>query len=162
MKKFPLFSEHTLCKCEARQRKQFSQSDGYGKGDFQGPQIRQLMLDCDFEKGLTDLQRQTWLSLKAVINNFLGNKKSSNIAEIEKRYQGKWIVNASADYCWSFMTDKPNTHHRRRRYISRNFLVAYSAFFPLRKEKQNMTKMLGFILHLKADAKLTNVNEITA
>ena len=48
------------------------------EGFFQGSQIRQLMLDCDFEKSLTDFERQTWLSLKAVINIFLGNTKSRN------------------------------------------------------------------------------------
>ena len=36
---------------------------------FQGPQIRQLMFDCDFEKSLTDLKRQTWLSVKAVMTD---------------------------------------------------------------------------------------------
>ena len=39
------------------------------KGVFQGPQIRQLMLDCDFEKRLTDLERKNWLSVKSIINN---------------------------------------------------------------------------------------------
>ena len=48
------------------------------EGVFQRPQIRQLMLDCDLEKSLTNFERQTWLSLKAVINNFLGNSKSRN------------------------------------------------------------------------------------
>ena len=36
------------------------------------------MLDCDFKKSLTDPERQTWLLVKAVINNFLGNTKSYN------------------------------------------------------------------------------------
>ena len=48
------------------------------KGVFDGPQIRQLMLDCHFEKSLTELEKQTWLSVKAVRNNFLGNTKSIN------------------------------------------------------------------------------------
>ena len=30
------------------------------------------------------------------------------IAEVEKKYQGKWSVNALADYCWNLMIDKPN------------------------------------------------------
>ena len=29
-----------------------------------------------------------------------------DIAKIEKRYQGKWSVNALADYFWSLMTDE--------------------------------------------------------
>ena len=36
------------------------------------------MQDCDFEKSLTELERRRWLSLKSVINNFLGNTKSRN------------------------------------------------------------------------------------
>ena len=48
------------------------------EGAFDGPQIRQLMLDCDFEKRVTELERRTWLTVKAVINNFLGNTKSRN------------------------------------------------------------------------------------
>ena len=36
------------------------------------------MVDCDFEKSLTELERRTWLSVKAVMNNFLGNTKSRN------------------------------------------------------------------------------------
>ena len=43
------------------------------EGIFDGPQIRQLMLDCDFEKSLTEFERRTLLSVEAVINNFLGN-----------------------------------------------------------------------------------------
>ena len=54
------------------------------EGVFQGPQIQQLMLDCDFEKRLTNLERQTWLSVKAVINNFLGNMKSINYEHLVK------------------------------------------------------------------------------
>ena len=45
---------------------------------FQGPQIQRLMMNYDFEKSLTNFERQTWLSVKAVINNFLGNTKSRN------------------------------------------------------------------------------------
>ena len=37
-----------------------------------------MMLDCDFEKILTDLERHTWFSVKAVIINFLGNTKTKN------------------------------------------------------------------------------------
>ena len=33
-----------------------------------------------------------------------------DIAEIEKRYQDRWSVNALADYCWSLMTNEPNAH----------------------------------------------------
>ena len=36
------------------------------------------MLDSDFEKSLTDLERRTSLCVKADINNFLGNTKFRN------------------------------------------------------------------------------------
>ena len=49
---------------------------------YQKPQIRQLMLDCDFKKSFTDLQKETWLLVKAVINNFLGNTKSRNYKDL--------------------------------------------------------------------------------
>ena len=42
-----------------------------------------------------------------------GQRIHQDIAKREKRYQGKWTVNALADYCWSLMTDELNAHHRR-------------------------------------------------
>ena len=48
------------------------------KGVLQGRQIRQLFLDCDFEKILTDLERQTRFSVKSVMKIFLENTKSRN------------------------------------------------------------------------------------
>ena len=33
-----------------------------------------------------------------------GKRFHQDIAEIEQRYEGKWSVNALADYCWSFLT----------------------------------------------------------
>ena len=41
-----------------------------------------------------------------------GESFHQDIAEIEKRYQEKWSVNALADYYWSLMIDEPNAHHR--------------------------------------------------
>ena len=35
------------------------------------------------------------------------------IAEITKRYQGKWSVNTLAGYYWSLTTDELNAHHRQ-------------------------------------------------
>ena len=38
------------------------------------------MLDCDFEKSLTELEGRTWLSLKAFMNNFFVNTKSRKMS----------------------------------------------------------------------------------
>ena len=48
------------------------------EGVFDGPQVRQLLLDCDFEKSFTEVERRTWLSVKAVIKNFLENTNFRN------------------------------------------------------------------------------------
>ena len=45
-----------------------------------------------------------------------------DIAEIAKRYQSKWSVNALADYCWSFMTDVC----KRKSFLS--VITAYNHF----------------------------------
>ena len=42
-----------------------------------------------------------------------GERFHQNIAEIEKRYQGKWSMNALAGYCWSLVTNETNAHHHR-------------------------------------------------
>ena len=47
------------------------------------------------------------------VSNEHGEKFHQSIAEIEKRYLGKWSVNALVDYCWSLMTDEQNAHRRR-------------------------------------------------
>ena len=47
------------------------------------------------------------------MNDDHGNRFHQDIAEIEKRYQGKWSVNALENYYWSFMTDEPNALHHR-------------------------------------------------
>ena len=51
-------------------------------------------------------------NLGAIIDE-CGERFHQNIAEIEKRYRGKWSVNALAEYCRSPMSDEPNAHHRR-------------------------------------------------
>ena len=42
-----------------------------------------------------------------------GTRFDQGIAEIEKKHQDKWIMNALAGYWWSLMIDEPNVHHRR-------------------------------------------------
>ena len=51
-------------------------------GVFVGPDIRKLILDANFEEKLSDVQLKTWKSIKNVISNFLGNKKSENYADL--------------------------------------------------------------------------------
>ena len=59
-----------------------------------------------------------------------GERFNQDIAEIKKRYQGKWSVNALADYCWSLMTDEPNAHYRRacKKKSFKSVLAAYNHF----------------------------------
>ena len=45
-------------------------------GIFDGPQIRQVMRDLEFESQLNGLELSAWLSLKSVIVNFLGKHRS--------------------------------------------------------------------------------------
>ncbi|KAJ8669722.1 hypothetical protein QAD02_000981 [Eretmocerus hayati] len=47
-------------------------------GVLNGPDIRKLMLDCTFDQRLVDIELETWRSIKDVITNFLGNRKSEN------------------------------------------------------------------------------------
>ena len=62
---------------------------------FQGPQIWQLMLNCDFKKSLIYLERQTWLPVKAVITIFLEtrNPESTNT---------RWTLCFKIMYCFPF------------------------------------------------------------
>jgi hypothetical protein len=47
-------------------------------GVFDGPQIRTLMRDTDFEKEMTRDERKAWTAFTAVVNKFLGNTKAAN------------------------------------------------------------------------------------
>ena len=51
-------------------------------GIFDGPQIRQLVRDPEFENSMTEVEQETWKVFVLVINNFLGNNKARNYAEI--------------------------------------------------------------------------------
>ncbi len=46
-------------------------------GIFDGPQIRELIKDKRFDSALNPVELSAWMSLKSVIANFLGNKRSS-------------------------------------------------------------------------------------
>ena len=45
-------------------------------GIFDGPQIRELMKDTMFDGALNAVEIAAWQSLKSVITNFLGNRRS--------------------------------------------------------------------------------------
>ena len=47
-------------------------------GVFDGPQIRALVQDHEFITKMNEKEKSAWLSFKAVIKNFLGNKKADN------------------------------------------------------------------------------------
>lgn len=51
-------------------------------GIFDGPQIRQLMKDTNFVKVMTVPESMAWESFVVVIENFLGNHKTSNYEEV--------------------------------------------------------------------------------
>ncbi|KAJ8671539.1 hypothetical protein QAD02_002798 [Eretmocerus hayati] len=48
------------------------------EGVLVGPEIRKLMLDSGFDAVLNEVELKTWKSVKNVINNYLGNRKSEN------------------------------------------------------------------------------------
>ena len=54
-------------------------------GVFDGPEIRRLIRDGNFEYSMTKVEKNAWLSFKSVVKNFLGNNKSLNYkTEIKK------------------------------------------------------------------------------
>ncbi len=60
-------------------------------GIFDGPQIRQLMRDANFENSMTDVERTAWRAFAEVVSNFLGNRKAENYQEL--------VENLMAAYC---------------------------------------------------------------
>ena len=47
-----------------------------------GPQIRELMLDKQFDEDLNETERNAWLSLKRICKDFLGNHKAANNQDV--------------------------------------------------------------------------------
>ena len=60
-------------------------------GIFDGPQIRELMKDPNFDKSLTPKEKRAWTALKSIIQNFLGNHRSEDyqrvVTDLLKRFQ---------------------------------------------------------------------------
>ena len=51
-------------------------------GIFDGPQVRQLIRNPEFEKSMTKLELEARKALVLVVKNFLGNNKASNYEEL--------------------------------------------------------------------------------
>lgn len=51
-------------------------------GVFDGPQIRRLLNDSEFENSMRSIERDAWEGFRSVVQNFLGNHKAANYGEI--------------------------------------------------------------------------------
>ena len=51
-------------------------------GIFDGPQIRQLIRDPEFENSINEGELEAWKAFVMVVKNFLGNNKARNYAEL--------------------------------------------------------------------------------
>ena len=50
-------------------------------GIFDGPRIRQLIRDPEFENSMNEGEQEAWKAFVLVVKNFLGNNKARNYAE---------------------------------------------------------------------------------
>jgi len=51
-------------------------------GIFDGPQLRQLIRDPEFENSMNEVELEAWKAFVLVVKNFLGNNKARNYAEL--------------------------------------------------------------------------------
>ena len=51
-------------------------------GIFDGPQIRQLIRDPEFENSMNEVELEAWKAFVLVVKNFLGNNKARTYAEL--------------------------------------------------------------------------------
>ena len=51
-------------------------------GIFDGPQIRELIRDAEFENTMNKVELETWKEFVLVVKNFLSNNKPRNYAEL--------------------------------------------------------------------------------
>ena len=89
------------------------------EGIFDGPQIRTLFQDKNFTNHMNEIEKVACQSVKNLKLHFLhthldyfpenlgdfseeqGERFHQDISEMEKRYQGRWVVNMKADFCWT-------------------------------------------------------------
>ena len=60
----------------------FSRIDHGEAGIFDGPQIRQLIRDPEFENSMNEVELEAWKAFVLVVKNFLGNNKARNYTEL--------------------------------------------------------------------------------
>jgi hypothetical protein len=48
------------------------------------------------------------------VNNEHGERFHQDISNMEKQYQGKWILSMRADYCWTLKRDVPQVTYSRK------------------------------------------------
>lgn len=51
-------------------------------GVFDGPQIRTLMKDSEFEKTMSQIEKEAWICFKSIVQNFLGNRRSREYEQL--------------------------------------------------------------------------------
>jgi hypothetical protein len=51
-------------------------------GIFDGPQIRELLKNPNFDESMEDNERKAWISFKSIITNFLGNHRSPDYERV--------------------------------------------------------------------------------
>ena len=51
-------------------------------GIFDGPQMRQLIRDPEFENSINEVELEVWKAFALVVKNFLGNNRVRNYAEL--------------------------------------------------------------------------------
>ena len=51
-------------------------------GIFDGPQIRELIRNAEFENSMNEVQLEAWKAFVLVVKNFLGNTKARNYTEL--------------------------------------------------------------------------------
>ena len=78
-------------------------------GIFDGPQIRELMKDSQFDESMEDKERNAWLSLKSIIKNFLGNYRSPEYeTAIEELLQNFQLLGARMSIKMHFLSSHLN------------------------------------------------------
>ena len=51
-------------------------------GIFDGPQIRQPIIDAEFENSMNEVELEAWKAFVLAVKNFLVNSKARNYAEL--------------------------------------------------------------------------------
>jgi hypothetical protein len=60
------------------------------------------------------------------VNNEHGERFHQDISNMEKQYQGKWILSMWADYCWTLKRDVPQVTYSRKSVCKYTFSLNYN------------------------------------